>query len=200
MRNLIICENTKMKNRILKLLYMEGYLNEYNVKIIESGLRRIENILIDFGLVIFISCILKNIFAGIGMQFMHLLLRCHTGGYHASDEKRCQYLSWVSLIICLIFINCVDMQKTISNLQTVICIIYVIINSPIESINKPLTRTERKVFRKRSLLIVICISLCYVIFYINNMYIWNKVIGIVLLEITVSMVAAKYMMNHIKKI
>lgn len=179
-----------MENKILYLLYKEGYVNKSNIVILQEGLKRIKNFITDFGLAIMISGIMGNVLAGAMMQIMYTTLRCYAGGYHASNEKKCRWLSWFSMIICLVFINSDylnNIRYTIFHLLTFLSSISIIVLSPVESINKPLIKREKEVFNKRSNIIVVFMNIAYFFALIKKIRILIRVIGCVLIEVFIGM-------------
>lgn len=57
-----------MESKLFRLLYKEGYVNEGNNKIIESGIKRIEHLVQDIALALLVGCLMKSIGVSIVME------------------------------------------------------------------------------------------------------------------------------------
>ena len=76
-----------MKNRLYKMLYNAGYINENNNEIIQAGIKHLNNQINDFILAGVIASLMGNLYIGFLMEFSYVLLRCYAGGYHARNEN-----------------------------------------------------------------------------------------------------------------
>lgn len=94
-------------------------------------------------------------------------IRQYAGGYHASTETRCEVMSTLSILACIIVIR---LSKTY-NFQFALLIISAVsalciaILCPLDTPEKPLSEKELKYFRKISWLILSLISLVAIISY-----------------------------------
>lgn len=94
-------------------------------------------------------------------------IRQYAGGYHASTETRCEILSTLSILVCIVVIklskSC-DFQIALLAISVVSAIIIFAL-CPLDTPEKPLSETEFKYFRKISWLILSVISLVVIISY-----------------------------------
>lgn len=94
-------------------------------------------------------------------------IRRYAGGYHASTETRCEVMSTLSILACIIVIR---LSKTY-NFQFALLIISAVsavciaILCPLDTPEKPLSEKELKYFRKISWLILSTIALAEIISY-----------------------------------
>lgn len=94
-------------------------------------------------------------------------IRQYAGGYHASTETRCEVMSTLSILACIIVIR---LSKTY-NFQFALLIISAVsavciaILCPLDTPEKPLSEKELKYFRKISWLILSTIALAEIISY-----------------------------------
>ena len=115
-----------------------------------------------FGLIF--NCTLESIIFYIGFQF----IRRYAGGYHAATETRCEILSTLSILACIVVIR---LSKTY-DFQTVLLIISAISAvcifafCPLDTPEKPLTENEFKYFRKLSWLILFAIVVAIIVSYV----------------------------------
>lgn len=115
-----------------------------------------------FGLVL--NCIFESIIFYIAFQFM----RKFAGGYHASTETRCEILSTLSILACIVVIR---LSRTY-DFQTVLLIISAIsavcifVFCPLDTPEKPLSDKEFRYFRKISWLILFVIVITVIVSYV----------------------------------
>lgn len=114
-----------------------------------------------FGFVL--NCIIESIIFYIAFQF----IRKYAGGYHAATETRCEILSTLSILACIVVIR---LSKTY-DFQTVLLIISAVssvcifVFCPLDTPEKPLSKKEFKYFRKVSWVILLVISINIIVSY-----------------------------------
>lgn len=110
-----------------------------------------------------LGCILESIIFYIAFLFT----RRYAGGYHASTETRCEILSTLSLLSCMLVIKVsktYDFQIVLS-IITLLSAICIFVLCPLDTPEKPLSEKEFKYFRKVSRLILFVIVLLIVLSY-----------------------------------
>lgn len=115
-----------------------------------------------FGLVL--NCIIESIIFYIAFQF----IRKYAGGYHAATETRCEILSTLSILACIVVIRLsktYDLQTILLSISAVsaICIF---VFCPLDTPEKPLSDKEFRYFRKISWIILFVISVAVIVSYI----------------------------------
>lgn len=92
------------------------------------------------------------------MLFMtaYIPLRSFAGGYHAKTPQRCYVLSILLLIAVALMIKYVDLHIYAQLGLLISASITVFVMSPVGNENKPLDELEKKVYKRKT--IVICIS------------------------------------------
>lgn len=115
-----------------------------------------------FGLIL--GCIFESIIFYIAFQF----LRRYAGGYHAKTETRCEIMSALSILCCIVIIKCSKMYDiNIVLLSTsLVFAVLIFIFCPLDTPEKPLTDKEHKYFRKISLIILSLIIVAIIISFI----------------------------------
>ncbi|MFR2793846.1 MAG: accessory gene regulator B family protein [Eisenbergiella sp.] len=165
-------------SRLLQRLSEEGYIDEANVEVVAYGLQRIWELLVDVAGTLILGILMDEVIAAVVFEMVYIPLRLYAGGYHASSERRCKYLSWVSIILSITVIHYVSIPEKIQHLFVLITIIIIFLWSPVESANKPLYEMERKVFRYRSIVIVLAESVIYILMFKCGGYVCSKAICI----------------------
>lgn len=115
-----------------------------------------------FGLIL--GCIFESIIFYIAFQF----IRRYAGGYHASTETRCEILSSLSILACIVVIKLLNTYvfQTVLLLITILSAVCIFILCPLDTPEKPLTDKEHKYFRKISLIILSLIIVAIIISFI----------------------------------
>ena len=97
-----------------------------------------------------------------------MLIRRYAGGYHALTETRCEILSTLSILACIVVIR---LSKTY-DIQTVLLIISAVssvcifVLCPLDTPEKPLSNKEFKYFRKVSWIILFVIIIAIIVSYV----------------------------------
>lgn len=128
-----------------------------------------EKIVVAFGIEIFLMktihlfvSLLIGIFFGKAIDMLtfylfFVFLRTYTGGYHAKSDVICFMNSCIMTILTLVFWSCAPSEaySLIIVIFLMLSIIVIFALSPVADKNKPLDNTERKVYRKKSLFIML---------------------------------------------
>lgn len=117
---------------------------------------------IFFGLIF--KCFIESVIFYIAFQF----LRRYAGGYHAKTETRCEIMSALSILCCIVLIKCSKMYDiNIVLLSTsLVFAVLIFIFCPLDTPEKPLTDKEHKYFRKISLIILSLIIVAIIVSFI----------------------------------
>lgn len=113
---------------------------------------------------VILNCTLESVLFYIAFQF----IRKYAGGYHASTETRCEIMSTLSILACIVVIR---LSKTYA-FQTVLLAVSaaaagcISVLCPLDTPEKPLSESEFKYFRKISLIILFVIIAVITVSYI----------------------------------
>lgn len=120
---------------------------------------------------IIIACLLATFFHAFITVFLFLLfyipLRSYAGGYHAKSYTVCTLFSTVLvLLVCLInnMVPC-ELILSINLLSSGACGIMIFFLSPVQDMNKLLEKVEKDCYRKRSRVIWIGETACWMVCY-----------------------------------
>lgn len=110
-----------------------------------------------------LGCVLESIIFYIAFKF----IRQYAGGYHASTETRCEIMSTLSIVACIVVIRrskTYDFQ-TVLIITSAVSALCIAVLCPLDTPAKPLSEHEFKYFRKISWLILSVIFLVVIISY-----------------------------------
>ena len=152
-----------MIKRILDWLYAQGYVNESNNKIIELGLQRIKSTFASIAFSAIVSWLMGDMKVGLLFELTYIPIRIYAGGYHASNKKKCEYLSYGSLLLCMILIFYVPIKMEIMHVLLLFSGMIIFFLVPVESTNKRLNSMEKKIYRRKSKIYVFIALLIYIV-------------------------------------
>lgn len=157
----------KLSTRLTERLLSNGTISDEDKDLYIYGLFMLFSHLMffiiacTFGLIL--GCIFESIIFYIAFQF----IRRYAGGYHAKTETRCEILSTLSILCCIVLIKLSKMYDiriallSISLVFTVLIFIF----CPLDTSEKPLSDKEFKYFRKVSWLILLVIVTVIIVSY-----------------------------------
>lgn len=114
-----------------------------------------------FLLLNFITMIVIGIWCGMIWQitvftFSYLLLRSYVGGYHARTQVQCYIISQAIVVLFLFLIVCSRNWDVLGiGVLWLLSTGVIVAISPVEDKNKPLDDVEKRVYRRRSLLLLV---------------------------------------------
>ena len=100
--------------------------------------------------------------------FAFFSIRQFAGGYHASTETRCEVLSTLSILACIVAIKLSKIYdfQTVLLLITILSAVCIFVFCPLDTPEKPLSDKEFKYFRKVSWLILFVIVAAIIVSYV----------------------------------
>lgn len=159
---------SKLSNYLTEKLLSNGTIGDEDKELYIYGLFMLLSqfmffiIACIFSLVL--NCIIESIIFYIAFQF----IRRYAGGYHASTETRCEILSTLSILACIVVIKLsktYDFQ-TVLLLITILSAVCIFVFCPLDTPEKPLSDKEFKYFRKVSWIILFVIIVAIIISYV----------------------------------
>lgn len=118
-------------------------------------------------LTIILGAILNVLISSIVFFIAFFSIRQYAGGYHASTETRCEVMSTLSILVCLVVTKLsktYDFQFTLLVVSAVSALCIAVL-CPLDTPEKPLSEKEFKYFRKISCSILSAISIVVIISY-----------------------------------
>lgn len=159
---------SKLSNKIVKCFFKQSNISDDERELYQYGffilLSQILYLIIAIIIGIILGLILESIIFYIAFQF----IRRYAGGYHASTEARCEILSTLSLLTCIVVIRlskAYDFQ-TILLIISSISAVCIFVFCPLDTPEKPLSEKEYKYFRKVSWLILFVIATAIIVSYV----------------------------------
>lgn len=158
---------SRLSERIVKCLLKQSDIKDDEQDLYQYGFF----ILLSQILYLIIACIigilLGTFFESIIFYITFQFIRRYAGGYHASTETRCEIMSTLSILACIVVIRLsktYDFQFALLVVSAVSAVCIMVL-CPLDTPEKPLSEKEFKYFRKISWLILSVISLVVTISY-----------------------------------
>ncbi len=119
------------------------------------GLQSIISTLIDITVILIIATFLGQVSTAIVFLIFFCSLRLNAGGYHASSYLKCFILISSMTFIAIGLVHYLDFTTSIYFIASVLIFSLVLMlkYAPVDTPNKPLSKSEKKACRQKSLLI-----------------------------------------------
>lgn len=146
----------KISSKIVEILIKHSLVENEDKELYSYGffifLSQILYFIIVTTIGVLFNIILESIIFYIAFQF----IRRYAGGYHAETETRCEILSTLSILCCIVLIKLSKMYDIRSALLSISLVfaVLIFILCPLDTPEKPLSDKEYKYFRKISWIIL----------------------------------------------
>lgn len=160
--------NHVIENSITRWLCEKGFISYNDKDLYAFGIRQFISTLVCIITNVFIGMLFNMVIESVIFCSSYMLLRQYAGGYHASTQKTCYLLSVLLMCIAMIIVKNVQINMSVLVVALVVSLTIIFIKAPVESKSKPLTRKERKVYKKYACVISIAEGISTVIvFYLS---------------------------------
>lgn len=152
---------SRLSERIVKFLLKQSGIKDDEQDLYQYGFFILLSQMLYFIIACIIGILLGTFFESIIFYIAFQFIRRYAGGYHASTETRCEIMSTLSILACIVLIRLsktYDLQFALLALSAVSAMCIAIL-CPLDTPEKPLSEKEFKYFRKISWLILSVISL-----------------------------------------
>lgn len=177
-----------------------------NENVISSDKRELYRYGLQNGMILtlnFVTSILIGVIFGKVVDSIFLLaaympLRSYAGGHHSSSSEKCYIVSSFIMIIWMCLLKFQILPTSCCVIMLIVGLSVCFILAPVEDKNKPLDADEIRIYRKRSLailLIEICVWLVFVLF----IHRFEQVIPIVIFTEAIMLIAGKIKNNKYEK-
>lgn len=189
---------SKGSEKIANALLDNRIIDSDNYDICRYGINQCITTLFNFVTTLIIGLIYGMVLEAIIFTIAYIPIRIYAGGYHAKTPVGCWMFSAVILTLVLLVMKEIKFSLLVSVLLLIASGSFVCILSPVEDANKPLDEIEMKVYKKRTLIMMISEAIILIIFLFFK---WRRVtisaiMAWVILSIMLIMGKIK---NHLRK-
>lgn len=142
----------KMSDNIVKSGFAQNDDKELYLFGIQQGLV----LLLNIGTTVTIGLVSGTLWELTFFTAALIALRSYSGGYHAKTPQKCYIVSTLVMVVAALLIKFVVLHTLVYTGILILAGIFIIVFSPIDSENNPLDEQEKKVYRKRA--VIICIT------------------------------------------
>lgn len=164
--------------------------NEDERSIIEFGVSVLISKSINMITEIIIGCLFFMVKETIIFLIAFTFLRSYAGGFHASSSRRCYISSTATMVLALLvikYLNGYIVNIIFALFGIIVCLLF----APVESRNKPIDEIEKKVYRKRTMLILSIIFIAFTVSLLLNIDTIFVTLSVVLLTEGIMLILGK---------
>ena len=159
----------KFSSKLIEFFVSNDLIKNEDKEIYEYAVNIILSSLIHIATVMIIGLCFNLFIESLVFYFSFIAIRKFAGGYHAKTPVRCYLFSFASNIIILCLVKWLSSINTlfifIFIIFELLCVVLILLISPLDTENNPLTGQEKKMYRMLTSIITILIfiisSLCF---------------------------------------
>ena len=163
-------------DKIIGAQVEKGTISEQDINIYKYGYFLLYELLINIVIAVVIGVVTNRLVELFVFLLLYVPLRSFCGGWHADKLWKCTIYSNLMLILLCVTISyeIIYSRSIIMVLIFIIGIIFVGIYAPVGTQTKPISSKEKKVYKKRIILIqfIHCIGICLLLLFGKNKYIY----------------------------
>ena len=155
----------KISSKIVEILIKHSLVENEDKELYLYGFFILLSQILYFIIVITIGILFNVIFESIIFYITFQFIRRYAGGYHAKTETRCEILSTLSILCCIVLIKLskmYDIRIVLFSVSLVFAVLIFIL-CPLDTPEKPLNDKEYKYFRKISWIILSLIIIAIIV-------------------------------------
>ena len=161
---------------ITNFLASKKVINENESDIYIYGYETFFSGVIDLIITLILGILFRRLITAIVFFVMFVSVRMYTGGYHADSYLKCKMI-FIGIIISVLGVTYIKFPLYIVFLIIALFLITVYRLCPIENPNKPLSKQQKRKYRKISLLFSIIWSIAAIITYFNTTHISMTIVS-----------------------
>lgn len=139
---------------IADVLVQQNIICVEDQEIYEFGLGQLFFQLINFTVAAIIGIFMGRFWEVLLFLIAYIPLRRYAGGWHASTQVRCFWISTLLIVIALLIIGAIPLTGLALTWLIVPGAIILFILAPVADTNKPLSRNEHKIYGRRARIIL----------------------------------------------
>lgn len=163
-------------DKIVDVQVEKGTILEQDIKIYKYGYLLLYELFLNIVIAVVIGLVTNRLGELLIFLLLYVPLRSFCGGWHADKLWKCTIYSNLMLILLCVTLSyeIIYSRPIIMVLIFIIGIIFVDICAPVEIQAKPISSKEKKVYKKRIILIqfIHCIGICLLLLFGKNKYIY----------------------------
>lgn len=159
---------SKFAEKLVDCLYCQHDISDDEQELYKYGFFVLLSQILYLIIAIILGSIFKSVFESVIFYIAFQFIRRYAGGYHAKTETRCEILSTLSILCCIVLIKLskmYDIRIALLSISLVFAVLIFIL-CPLDTPEKPLNDKEYKYFRKISWIILSLIIVAIIVPFI----------------------------------
>lgn len=152
--------------RLTDQFVKDGVVTPEDAEIVRYGLEALADNILAFLLTTIVGFFYGSLLSGIVLWMLIFPLRKYAGGYHAKTKVQCYLISVGMLVVAFALLYQPAYHPTVHFILVAFSGSYIFMNAPVDHKNKVLDMTERRVYRKRTRIVLILESILFVIVWL----------------------------------
>lgn len=148
--------------RLADQFVRDGVVAPEDAEIVRYGLEALADNMLAFLLTALVGFFYGSLLSGIALWVLIFPLRKYAGGYHAKTKARCYLISVGMLVVAFVLLYQPVYHPVVYFILVAISS-YIFMNAPVDHENKVLDMTERRVYRRRTRVVLVLESTLFVI-------------------------------------
>lgn len=167
------------KRFVVELLH-EGIISENDAEVYYYGLFQLAMLFLNVGTTAVLAIAFHAVIPCIMLNLSYIPLRISAGGHHASTPSRCYMNSTIMMAVLLAIMKWLPIHPYIAIGMLIFASIVVWRLAPVETADDPFDAVERKVYRMRSIFVLLIEILVYglLLFFCKKMFADSIVLGV----------------------
>lgn len=155
----------KFSSKLIEFFVSNDLIKNEDKEIYKYAVNIILSSLIHIATVMIIGLCFNLFIESLVFYFSFIAIRKFAGGYHAKTPVRCYLFSFASNIIILCLVKWLSSINTlfifIFIIFELLCVVLILLISPLDTENNPLTGQEKKMYRMLTSIITILIFIMF---------------------------------------
>ncbi len=155
---------TNIAEKIVGNMEKQHLIQTDRRSIYKYGINQMLNMLLNTLTFLLVGLLFHKITETVIFTSAYIPLRIYAGGFHAKTPLRCWCISAIMIIAVMIIINYADNYVFVYDIFSLIAAGLILALSPIEDKNKPLDKVEKKIYKKRCIIVLFIEFLLLIVF------------------------------------
>lgn len=151
---------TSLSHKIIESMVATGVVPSEDKELYQYGLRQGLIMIVNVLSAILIGLILGMLWHCIVFLISYIPIRSYAGGYHASTQLRCYWLSNALILLVLLGIKLIPWNGYALLAISLFSAIIIFWLAPVEDLNKPLRQIEIVIYKRKARIIFVLL-LCF---------------------------------------
>lgn len=145
----------RVSEKIVNSFVRNGIVTAEDRELYQYGVKQGLTVALNIATTLVVGLLLNMVWQSALFMLAYIPIRVFAGGYHAKTPLRCYMLSVVMIAVVLLTMQFISFTAFACVSLSVLSALIIVLLSPIEDMNKPLDETETRVYRKRTLAVLV---------------------------------------------